>query len=205
MFREVNGVVLKPLPFENPAGPVGIWHTAPGLNFDEANQSLPMLGVPPLPFDEGEVFMGIYSDHGIGRLRTDATVAQANADVARMVPTAIERYPGGLTLGMLEEPRFGGLIRPLQEDVAGDVGSVLWLSHLTRSPCWRAMYPREKRRAWVRWRRFDSTDEGGRGASSLVPSPPGFGVSSAQPSVLARQRPSSRSCERAPLRTFSRA
>jgi predicted permease len=39
IFSVVNGVLLKPLPFENPETLVGIWHTAPGLGFDQVNQS----------------------------------------------------------------------------------------------------------------------------------------------------------------------
>lgn len=39
IFSVINGVLLKPLPFENPHELVGIWHTAPGLGFDEINQS----------------------------------------------------------------------------------------------------------------------------------------------------------------------
>ncbi|NIP78572.1 MAG: multidrug ABC transporter substrate-binding protein, partial [Gemmatimonadetes bacterium] len=77
--------------------------------------------------DEANVFVGNFSYQAVGRLAPDATVEQANADVERMVPMAVERYPGGLTLGMLQEARFGALVRPLKQDVVGDVGSVLWV------------------------------------------------------------------------------
>ena len=39
IFSVVNGVLLKPLPFEDPETLVGVWHTAPGLGFDEVDQS----------------------------------------------------------------------------------------------------------------------------------------------------------------------
>ncbi|NNM33337.1 MAG: multidrug ABC transporter substrate-binding protein, partial [Gemmatimonadetes bacterium] len=39
IFSVVNGVLLKPLPFQDPERLVGIWHTAPGLGFPEVNQS----------------------------------------------------------------------------------------------------------------------------------------------------------------------
>ena len=81
----------------------------------------------PFRFDKANVFVGNFSYQAIGRLRPDATLAQANADVERMVPMAVERYPGGITKGMLEQARFGALVRPLKQDVVGDVGKVLWV------------------------------------------------------------------------------
>jgi hypothetical protein len=39
IFSVVNGVLLKPLPFDDPESLVGAWHTAPGVGFDQLNQS----------------------------------------------------------------------------------------------------------------------------------------------------------------------
>jgi predicted permease len=39
IFSVVRGVLLKPLPFDEPASLVGVWHTAPGLNIDPLNMS----------------------------------------------------------------------------------------------------------------------------------------------------------------------
>ena len=242
IFSVVNGVLLKPLPFEDPETLVGAWHTTPGLGFDEVNQSpatyftyreesrtfedigmwdnsqvsitgleepeevemmwvtdgtFPILrvqaeigrvftreddspgtpetvilghgywqarfggdpgvlgktlridgkpreiiGVMPaklrflrfapavyLPFqwDRSEVFMGNFSYQALARLKPGATIEQANADVARMLPMTVEKFPKGITLANLREARVGPLIRPLKEDVVGDIGKVLWV------------------------------------------------------------------------------
>ena len=39
IFSIVNGVLLKPLPFEDSENLVGVWHTAPGLGFDQVNSA----------------------------------------------------------------------------------------------------------------------------------------------------------------------
>jgi len=242
IFSVVNGVLLKPLPFENPEELVGIWHTAPGLGFPRINQSpalhfyysennrtfesvgmwddatasvtgldepeqvavmtvtyqtLPLLGVHPqlgrsfteaddtpdapltvllshgywdrafgsdpsvlgrtltvsgrsreiigvlpeetrflrsdpdiyLPFqfDRTETFVGNFSYQAVGRLAPGATIAQANADIERMVPLAVDAYPGGITHEMLAQAQFGSDVRELKYDVVGDIGNVLWV------------------------------------------------------------------------------
>jgi predicted permease len=81
----------------------------------------------PFRFDKANVFVGNFSYQAVGRLRPDATLAQANADVERMIPLAVERFPGGITKGILEQAQFGAMVRPLKQDVVGDVGKVLWV------------------------------------------------------------------------------
>ena len=244
IFSVVNGVLLKPLPFEEPDRLVGVWHTAPGLNFDEIEQTaglhfayrdhsrafedvgmwdntrvsvtgleepeqveailvtdgvFPILRVHPrigraftaeddapgnpetvilgygywtrrfgsdpnvigqtlqidgrpreiigvmppefrflrhvpavyLPFqlDRSEVYFANFSYIGMARLRPGLTLAEANADVARMIPIAAEEYPmpPGLSFEMMQEAGFGPNLRPLKQDVVGDVGKVLWV------------------------------------------------------------------------------
>ncbi len=242
IFSVINGVLLKPLPFEDPEDLVGVWHRAPGLGFEQVNQApamhltyradnrvfedvgiwdnrtvsitgldepeqvpalvvndgfFPILrvraihgrlfmaeddapGAPetavlsygywqrafggdpgavgrtlsvnsrprqiigilppgfqfargdafvylPVQFDPAQIQTGNFDFQGIARLAPGVTVDQANADVERMIPLAVERFPGGLTLSMLEQARFSPDVHPLIEDFVGDVGGILWV------------------------------------------------------------------------------
>jgi predicted permease len=242
VFGVVNGVLLEPLPFDEPEGLVGIWYTAPGLGFDLINQSpalhftfmdemrafesvgmwdnnsatitgleepeevevmmvtyttFPILRIEttigrifsaeddspdapetvilshgywqthlggdpgvlgdtlvvngrprqiigvmpadlqfldfdpaiylPFQFDRAEVFFGNFSYQAVGRLAPGVTIEQANEDVVRMVPMTLEKFPQGITGEMLEQARFDARVRPLKEDVVGDVGTMLWV------------------------------------------------------------------------------
>ncbi|MFC1660857.1 ABC transporter permease, partial [Gemmatimonadota bacterium] len=242
IFSLVNGILLKPLPFDEPDELVGVWHTAPGLGFDEVNQSpalhftyldegqvfaelgmwdngtasvtgleepeeveimqvtdgtfralriQPVLGrrftqeddspgTPqtvilgfgywqtrfggdpgvlgqtltidgnprevigvmgedfrflrydpaiylPFRFNRAELFLGNFSYQALARLKPGVSLERANADVARMMPLSVEKFPGGVSLEILENARFGPNLRPLRSDVVGNVGEVLWV------------------------------------------------------------------------------
>ena len=81
----------------------------------------------PFQWDRAEDSRGQFFHRAIARLSAGATVEQASADVDRMLPIWVERFPTNLTLTALEEGRFGGYARPLKEDVVGDIGNVLWV------------------------------------------------------------------------------
>jgi predicted permease len=83
----------------------------------------------PFRFDRGEVFFGNFSYQGVARLRDGVTLGQASADVARMIPIALDTFPlpPGFTRQMAEEARLGPKLRPLKQDVVGDVGGALWI------------------------------------------------------------------------------
>lgn len=81
----------------------------------------------PAQFDPAQVSMGNFSYQAIGRLRPGVTLEQVAAEVDRLIPVAVERFPGPLTQSMLDQARFAAVIRPLKEDVVGDVRPMLWV------------------------------------------------------------------------------
>jgi predicted permease len=62
---------------------------------------------------------------GIARLKPGVSIAQANADVRRMLPIWITQY--GTNGPVLQAARFAPSLRPVKQDVVGDVGQVLWV------------------------------------------------------------------------------
>ena len=59
----------------------------------------------PYQVNRGEVFIGNFAHQAVARLKPGVTLEQANADVARMIPLAIEKFPlpPGFTRKMIEE------------------------------------------------------------------------------------------------------
>jgi putative ABC transport system permease protein len=82
----------------------------------------------PFQFNRAEVRVGDFSYRGVARLKPGVTLEQANADLARMIPLTFDRFPlwPGLTRKMFDEARMGPNVRPLAQDLIGDIGSVLW-------------------------------------------------------------------------------
>jgi putative ABC transport system permease protein len=85
--------------------------------------------IQPLQFDRSKIFVGQFSFQAVARLKPGVTLAQANADVARMLPMMLDKFPmpPGISLQMVREARFGPSVRPLKDDVIGDIGKVLWV------------------------------------------------------------------------------
>lgn len=83
----------------------------------------------PLRLDRNQTFLGNFSYHGIARLKPGATIAQANADVARLIPISLQKFPPfpGYNVGMFLDARIGPNLRPLKQELVGDIGKVLWV------------------------------------------------------------------------------
>jgi putative ABC transport system permease protein len=78
---------------------------------------------------EVKTYLGGYYYGAIARLKPGVTLAEANADVARMIPIVLRSFPSppGYSLKVWEDLRFGPNVRGLKEAVTGDVGTVLWV------------------------------------------------------------------------------
>jgi len=83
----------------------------------------------PFRFNRAEVRVGDFDYRAVARLKPGVTLEQANADVGRMIPLAFDWFPlwPGLTRKMFDDARLGPNVRPLAQDVIGDVGRVLWI------------------------------------------------------------------------------
>jgi predicted permease len=83
----------------------------------------------PLRFDRAKIFVGDFSYEGIARLKPGVTLAQANADVARMLPIMADKFPPppGFKREVFLQARMGPRLHLFKEDVVGDVGKVLWV------------------------------------------------------------------------------
>jgi predicted permease len=97
----------------------------PSFQFMDRKVSLLM----PMRFNRAEVRLGNFSFQGVAMLKPGATLAQANTDIARMLPIAAQRFapPSGYSGKMFEEARIGPNLRLLKADLLGDVGDTLWV------------------------------------------------------------------------------
>lgn len=85
--------------------------------------------VRPLHFDRAAVRLAGYNYQGIGRMRPGVDVAAVNRDVARMIRLAFGKFPPptGMSLAMMEDARLAPKVRPLVDDLVGDLGKSLWV------------------------------------------------------------------------------
>ncbi len=71
-----------------------------------------------------------FDGRGIARLKEGVTLAQATADVARMIPILIEEFASeefARTRATFDKAQFGPRLRWLKDTVVGDLGDTLWL------------------------------------------------------------------------------
>ena len=85
--------------------------------------------IVPLAFDRGKQILAGFGFHGIARLKPGATIAEANADIARMLPIWMDSWTNGPGTNprIYETWRITPMLRPLKQEVIGNVGELLWV------------------------------------------------------------------------------
>ena len=83
----------------------------------------------PLAFDRGKLILAGFGYHGIARLKLGATIAEANADITRMLPIWMDSWSNGPGTNphSYETWKITPMIRPLKREVIGNVSEVLWV------------------------------------------------------------------------------
>ena len=97
----------------------------PGFRFVDADFDV----MVPLAFDRGKVILAGFGFHGIARLKPGATIATANADITRMLPIWMDSWSNGPGQNghYYEKWRITPALRPLKQEVVGNVGELLWV------------------------------------------------------------------------------
>jgi predicted permease len=90
---------------------------------------LPIALITPLRFNRAEVPLFQFCCQGFARLKPGATLADANADVARMLPIAAAKFPmnAGLSRTLFEDAHIAPRLRPLKDLQVGNVRGTLWV------------------------------------------------------------------------------
>jgi predicted permease len=85
--------------------------------------------VLPFQWDRSKTKLGNFSQRAIARMKPGVTMAQASADMARLLPIVLRTFPApeGFSASLFEKARIAPNLRPLKQDVVGDVGKVLWV------------------------------------------------------------------------------
>jgi predicted permease len=85
--------------------------------------------IVPFAFDRGTLILAGFGYHGIGRLKPDATIAQADADLTRMLTIWMDSWSNGKGTNphFYETWKITPMIRPLKQEVVGNVSEVLWV------------------------------------------------------------------------------
>jgi predicted permease len=83
----------------------------------------------PFQWDRSKTKLGNFSEEAVARLKPGVTMAQASADMARLLPVVQRTFPApeGFSVSLFEKARISPNLRPLKQDVIGDVGNVLWV------------------------------------------------------------------------------
>jgi predicted permease len=83
----------------------------------------------PFQWDRSKIKLGNFSQRALARLKPGVTMAQASADMGRLLPVVLRSFPTpeGFSVSLFEKARITPNLRPLKQDVVGNIGNVLWV------------------------------------------------------------------------------
>jgi predicted permease len=83
----------------------------------------------PLQLDRNQTQLMNFDYSGIARLNPGATLEQAGADVARLIPVTFASFPPppGVSLEGISKIRLSPSLLPLKQEVIGNVSTMLWV------------------------------------------------------------------------------
>lgn len=95
--------------------------------FEVVNQDFDLL--IPLGFDPRHQALAGFGFNGIARLKPGVTIGEANADLARMLEIWMDSWSNGPGTNphFYETWKMSGAIRPMKQEVIGNIASVLWV------------------------------------------------------------------------------
>jgi len=96
-----------------------------GFRFVDADFDL----AAPLAFNRLNLPLAGFGFHGIARLKPGATITEANADLARMLPIWMDSWSNGpgQNSHIYEQWRIKPMIHPMKQEVIGNVSEFLWV------------------------------------------------------------------------------
>ncbi|PYT83355.1 MAG: multidrug ABC transporter substrate-binding protein [Acidobacteria bacterium] len=96
-----------------------------GFRFVDTNFDL----LEPAQLDRSKLILAGFGYHGIALLKPGARIAEANADMARMVPIWMDSWTNGPKTDphIYETWKITPVLRPLKQEVIGNVSEVLWV------------------------------------------------------------------------------
>jgi predicted permease len=85
--------------------------------------------IVPLAFDRNKQILAGFGFQGVARLKPGITMAQADADLARLIPVWMDSWSNGpgSDSHFYENWKITPAMRPLKQEVTGSVGNVLWV------------------------------------------------------------------------------
>ena len=85
--------------------------------------------IVPLAFDRAKLTLAGFAFQGVARLKTSVSIAEADADLSRMLPIWMDSWSNGPGTNphFYEIWRITPHIQPLKDEVVGNIAGILWI------------------------------------------------------------------------------